>query len=562
MRGTFWHSLPASQSVRRLFAVSLAIYLLNALLVLGDFMETRWALLPAQVSLELVGVLALVTILSRWGGGSLRWILATVLLGLILLRLADIVVPWSFGRHFNAAVDLKYLPFFIGLLHGSLNSTLFISLSVGALIFLLAALSLLRWSIGVAAGAATAVRLRAFTIVALLAALAYTVTPSRYDLGPHPFGSAVAEAAWRNITYVWDSKGFSDRYLAQINAARAALPQTADLTALKGRNVLLVFVESYGAITFTDPTMGKALDPVRSRFEESVRAAGYQVHSSMLNSPITGGGSWMAHATMTAGVRIDSQPLYDVLLTTTTPTLGRFFRDHGYRTVAAMPRIQQPWPEGAFFSFDTILNDAAFAYAGMRFSWETIPDQFVLENVHAREIASADRPLFIQYVLSSSHLPFDSVPPLIDDGRTIGDGRIYSKMGFDEFPPPAGQVFDNKKGYVATIGYVLEALNNYLTKRLGDDSLIIIVGDHQPPLTIAAAARNKAVPIHVLSRDPALLVPFQKAGYAAGMMPPATTAEAGMESFLPWFLASYTSQPDVASILPDKPHGSPDDHGR
>jgi hypothetical protein len=220
-----------------------------------------------------------------------------------------------------------------------------------------------------------------------------------------------------------------------------------------------------------------------------------------------------------------------------------------------MPRIQQPWPEGAFFAFDTVLNDAAFAYAGRRFSWETIPDQFVLESVHAREIAPAHKPLFIQYVLSSSHLPFDRAPPLVEDGRTLGDGRIYNTLGFEEFPPPA-QVFDNQRGYVATIRYVLEALDNYLVKRLADDSLIIVIGDHQPPLTIAAASRNKAVPIHVLSRDPALLEPFRQSGYAAGMTPPATATNVGMESFLAWFLKSYSSS--SASIAFDHPRS----HGR
>jgi hypothetical protein len=546
---------------RDLVAAIVAAFVLNALLVLGDFIESRWALLPAQISLELLGLLALVTALRRWNfrfSGALQWLLAALLLGLILLRLADIVVPWSFGRNFNAAVDMKYLPFFIGLLHGSLDPARFIALLTAALLLLLAALALLRWSIGTLVRTGAALQLQAFAVVALLAVLAYTLVPSRYDLGRLPVAGAVAETAWRNATYVLDAKGFSHRYLARIKAAQIALPQNADLASLKGRNVLLVFVESYGAITLTDPALAESLNPVRSRFEENARAAGYHVYSSLLNSPITGGGSWMAHATLTTGARIDTQPLYDVLLTTEAPTLARFFRNAGHRTVVAMPRIQQPWPEGAFFAFDTVLNDAAFAYAGMRFSWETIPDQFVLETVHAREIAPAEKPLFIQYVLSSSHLPFDRAPPVIEDGRTLGDGRIYNTLGFDEFPPPA-QVFDNQRGYVATIRYVLEALSNYFGKRLADDSLIIVIGDHQPPLTIAAASRNKAVPIHVLSRDPALLEPFRQAGYVTGMTPPATTTDVGMESFLSWFLTSYSSSSGSTTIAFDSPRSR---HGR
>jgi hypothetical protein len=543
-------------AARNLVAAIVAVFILNALLVLGDFIESRWALVPAQISLELVGFLALVTALRWWNvriSGALQWLLAALLLALILLRVADIAVPWSFGRNFNAALDMRYLPFFIDLLYGALDTARFIALVSAALLLLLAALALLRWAIGTLVRAEALPRLQAFAVAALLAALAYTVVPPRYDLGRLPVANAVAETAWRNATYVLDAKGLTNRYLAQIKAAQTTLPQTADLASLKGRHVLLVFAESYGAITLTDPALAESLNPVRSRFEENARATGYHVYSSLLNAPITGGGSWMAHATLTTGARIDTQPLYDVLLTTEAPTLARYFRKAGHRTVVAMPRIQQPWPEGAFFAFDTVLNDAAFAYAGRRFSWETIPDQFVLEAVHAKEIAPAEKPLFIQYVLSSSHLPFDRAPPLIADGRTLGDGRVYNTLGFEEFPPPA-QVFTNQRGYAATIRYVLEALSNYLVNRLADDSLIIVIGDHQPPLTIAAASRNKAVPIHVLSRDPALLEPFRRAGYVAGMTPAAASTDVGMESFLSWFLTSYSSSSSATSIASDSPH--------
>jgi len=536
-----------------LTAVLVAAFLLNTLLVLGDFIETRWALLPAQISLEFAGLLALALILPKGRGRlgrALLWLLALLLLALILLRLADIVVPWTFGRNFNAAVDLKYLPFFVGLLYGSLDPLKFIGLMAGVLVLALAALALLRWSLSVVTGAHPGQRLRALAAVALAAVLAYAVTPARYDLGSLPLAHAVSDTAWRNALYVLDAKGLAHRYLAQINAAQVALPRNPDMAGLKRRNVLLVFIESYGSITLTDPALAEALNPVRARFGENAGRAGYHVYSGLLNSPITGGGSWMAHATMTTGVRVDTQPFYDVLLTSEAPTLGRYLRERGYRTVVAMPRIQQPWPEGAFFSFDTVLNDAAFGYAGMRFSWETIPDQFVLEKVHAREIARAERPLFIQYVLASSHLPFDSAPPVIEDASNLGDGRIYDTIGFEEYVPPA-QVFDNQKGYIGTIRYVLEALGNYLRKRLDDDSLVIVLGDHQPPLTPAIGVRNKAVPIHVLSRDPELLEPFRRAGYAAGMTPPGTATDTGMESFLGWFLENYSSRPDAVSAARD-----------
>ena len=164
----------------------------------------------------------------------------------------------------------------------------------------------------------------------------------------------------------------------------------------------------------------------------------------------------------------------------------------------------------------------------------------LLEQVHARELAVQDgRPRFVMVVLSSTHAPFDRVPPVIQDGDGIGDGALYARLPVAEFPPPGGRVFDNRAGYLAAMRYSLEALQNFLTQRLTDDTLVIVLGDHQPPLSVAAVTRNKAVPIHVLSRDPALLTPFLAQGFVPGIEPARTTAARGMESFLGQFLAAF-----------------------
>ncbi len=519
-----------------------ALFLLNAILVLGDFVETPWALLPAELSLELAGLAVLFAIVERRGrpiSAAWRWLAALALLVLLLMRLSEILVPWFFGRDFNLVVDVKYLPFFIRLIARSLDAATFAAIAGGALLALLGGTALLRALVGAVARGSTYARSAGLAVVGVAALIAHLAVPARYDLAPLPLALHFAKAGWRQLDQGLAASGLSGRHLALIEQALAARPSEASVAGFGGRHVLLIFAESYGAITLSDPALAAALAPLRARFAARAAAAGYHVYSSLLNAPITGGGSWLAHATLTTGIRIDSQPLYEVMLASRAAPLGRYFREAGYRTVAAMPRMQQPWPHGAFFAFDAVLDDAALAYAGPRFTWETSPDQFVLERVHEREIARARQPLFIQYVLSSSQLPFDHVPPLIEDGRTIGEGRIYAQREGRLFPPSNGQVFDNTAGYLAAVSYVLESLEKYLVERLEGDALVIIVGDHQPPLTIAAASRSKAVPIHVLSRDPKLVEPFRRAGYVLGLTPRAEASAAGMESFMAWLFANF-----------------------
>ncbi len=528
--------------MRSLMSV-LAIALLNAALVLGDFLETPWAFVPAQLSLELVALVAIAALLGWRGVRPRRWMLwlgALILTLAFTLRLADITVPWYFGREFNAVVDLRYLPFGLELMRGSMTASSYAAILGGAALAGLAMILVTRWLVEAAWRIGATRRVRPLAAVAAGAVLAFAFVPARYDLGPVPVGFSTAQALAQNAGRALDAWGITGKDLALIETALAARPSTMRLDGLKSRNVLLIFVESYGAITLTDPEFCAELAPTRRAWSELLPRAGYHVVSDVIDAPITGGGSWMAHASMNFGVRVDRQPLFDVLLTTGARPIGRDFRASGYRTIAAQPRMQQPWLQADFFGFDRVIDDAALAYRGPRFSWETSPDQFVLEQVHARELAVQDgQPRFVMFVLASTHAPFDRVPPIVGDGSRIGDGALYADLPVARFPPPGGRVFENRAGYAAAIRYTLDALLNFLTTRLDDDTLVIVLGDHQPPLNVAAATRSKAVPIHVLSRDRDLVAPFRAHGFVDGVEPARTTAERGMESFLGQFLAAF-----------------------
>jgi hypothetical protein len=84
----------------------------------------------------------------------------------------------------------------------------------------------------------------------------------------------------------------------------------------------------------------------------------------------------------------------------------------------------------------------------------------------------------------------------------------------------------------------MDVLHSYMANFVKDDSLVIILGDHQPVSELTENSSSWAVPVHVLSRDPDLVAPFVARGYAHGMVPGQTTGS--MESFLLDFLADYS----------------------
>ncbi|MFM8737755.1 MAG: hypothetical protein ACKOGB_08870, partial [Betaproteobacteria bacterium] len=75
------------------------------------------------------------------------------------------------------------------------------------------------------------------------------------------------------------------------SAVDEAMSQAPGLafTALAGADVLLMPLESLGAITYDDPQMSAALQPARQRFEQDLRAGGFQVVSGFLKSPTFAG---------------------------------------------------------------------------------------------------------------------------------------------------------------------------------------------------------------------------------------------------------------------------------
>ena len=80
------------------------------------------------------------------------------------------------------------------------------------------------------------------------------------------------------------------------------------LSGLRGKDVLLVFVESYGR-TRAGPAhrRGRRLMPGTS----GCISAGFSSRSGWLTSPTFGGVSWLAHVTLQSGLWVDSQQRYD-----------------------------------------------------------------------------------------------------------------------------------------------------------------------------------------------------------------------------------------------------------
>jgi hypothetical protein len=326
-------------------------------------------------------------------------------------------------------------------------------------------------------------------------------------------------------------------------ALAAPSPPRSDLAGLKGRDVYLVYLESYGTTVFDTPQFLAVLGEPLTQFETSLRNAGYTVASNRLVSPTFGGGSWLAHATLASGVRLDDPVLYTLLMDSGRKLLPAYFKDAGWRTIGIAPGIKTPSRKAQAWGFDREVYASELDYHGPAFGWFEIPDQFTLNRVtKIRSALGSEPPVFTQLVLVSSHIPFSPVPPYLADWDDSGTFASVPTTAMDEIyrQPDWSRLAPE---YLRSLRYDFSALGGWLTQHLHGDGLIIVLGDHQPPAVIGGQPEPPwTVPIHVLSRDPDLVAPFIAGGYVSGLFPAQAPPYQGMETFLARFLAAFDRQ--------------------
>jgi hypothetical protein len=337
--------------------------------------------------------------------------------------------------------------------------------------------------------------------------------------------------------------------VARIAETRGVLLATPnDLARLDGADVFLFLIESYGETVLRSPAKAARVNPAFDTFERELGVRGFEIASSVLESPTNGGGSWLAHATLASGIRIDDQLAYDVVILEKPLTVPDFFRRAGYRSVLVQPGMTRTYARGEYLNFDRRYDAARFDYRGPSIGWGRFPDQYVIDFVHRREADRRSGPLFFQYVLVTSHVPWSAEPPIIEDWARIGDGTVYREQPGVNYPAGWTNLTERAGAYCATIVYDLEVIRRYVAEFVREPALVIVMGDHQPVGHITESLEQRGVPIHVMSRRRELVEPFVRRGYTPGMRPKAFPPYVGMDRFLHDFLRDFSRE--VAEPLP------------
>lgn len=473
--------------------------------------------------------------------GRTRTVLAAAAAGLlavlVVVKGADIGFRIALGRPFDPPTDLSYAGSAVGLARDSLGPVVGTALVVAAVLVVVGLAAGVWWAGWRSMGLVTSHRGPAARLL-VAAAVAWVAAAGLGLRSPH--GTPVATTANIRLasTHVTQFRaGLADRpQFARLIAADplAGAGGSAELTALGGKDVLVVFVESYGRYAVEGSPVAPGVTDVLRRGDAELADDGFGAKSGYLLSPTFGGISWLAHSTLESGLWVDTQSRYDQLLASSRTTLSGLFGTSGWRTVCDVPANRHDWPPAtSFYHCDQTYDARNIGYRGPAFGYPPVPDQYTLTAFARDELQPGHAPVMAEIDLVTSHAPWSPLPPTLP-ASSLGDGTAYT-----EAASPAAAPRGSRTAYGNGIEYSLTSLFDFVKDADDPNLVLVVLGDHQPSTTVSGLSASHDVPISVIAHDPAVLSAIDSWGWTPGLLPATDAPVWPMDTFRGRFLDAY-----------------------
>ena len=499
-----------------------------------------------RIPIEGLVLVAVVVMLPVTARRIVAALVGTVLGLLTVVKIVDMGFFVAINRPFNPTADWSYFQSAEGLLSVSIGrpkAILFLTAAgvLGAAVLVFTPLAVLRLSRLAARYRTTSIRtVTSLGVVWILCAVFGVQFVSNAPVA----STSVAGLAYDQVRDI--HAGLTDKQRLVKEAANDPFRNTpADnlLTGLRGKDVIVDFIESYGQVAVQGSSFSPQIDAILNAGTQQLSAAGFSAKSAFLTSPTFGGISWLAHATLQSGLRIDNQQSYNDLVTTDRFTLCDAFKRAGWRTVADVPATEKSWPEGkTFYHYDQIYDRHNVGYKGPNFSYATIPDQYTYAALQRLELSKPNHtPVMAEIDTVSSHTPWAPLPRMVDPSQ-LGDGSIFNGMPAQGQSPTVVWRDANKvrAAYAQSIQYSLNALISFVQTSADKNLVLIVLGDHQPATIVSGQGANHDVPITIIAHDPTVLKQISGWDWQDGLLPNPNAPVAPMNTFRNHFLTAYS----------------------
>ena len=491
----------------------------------SQLIADHWLYLPLEVPVTVLILL----ILQGKAFAAARFLIIGFLSLLLLLRVGDLISRTAFGRAFNPIAEWHLVTQGWSLTAKTLGKTEALALVAGSVTLLILIAVFLYCGLGYLAHLSKQSRRRAFVTSAMVAIVGAGVMGIQaYQKKNYRVGMVSFDELSSRIKYA--HKKIKDQTeFTQLLATDHVAESAPRFDALQGRDVIILFIESYGRTFIDSEQFADMADARLKSVESEILSAGLSVKSAWIDSPIRGGRSWLAHATLSSGLPLTDHARFDRLITSDRKSLPVLFSEAGWETSVVLPVVKGvKWVEGEWYKVDRFYDRDALEYQGEGFGYVTMPDQYTLTAFENKIRATASRPLMVHIGLMDSHAPWGPLPihqpwDIINDGSVFDGTQRHGETYSWARPAPV------RIAYGKSLDQSLKLIGEYLA-RYADDGFFIVVGDHQPASVIDGWAPSSEVPMHIISADSNLLERLPVLNFNDGMRPKANAVALPMHS--------------------------------
>ena len=539
-------------------ALRLAITVLSVMLVWGVLVapDRVYQLTPAtfaRIPVEGLALVAVAMVLPAWPRRIVAAVAGILFSLLTLVKLLNMAFYEEIGRSFNPVFGWVDISPAIGVVRDTIGSTR-TNIALAALwlglILLVGAITAATIHITTAAARhrrATVRGLAAVTAVwALLAGLSLQLVPGSPVASTSAAGLVVAQVHETQAA-LRDQRRFEQAL--HNSDPEASVPASDLLTGLRGKDVIIAFVEAYGQVAVQGSSFSPGVNAVLRRSTTSLARAGWSTQSAWLTSPGFGGVSQLAHSTLHSGLWVNTQQRYAELVASRRFTLSDAFNKAGWRTVSDSPEDEYAWPPGRqFYHYDQLYDRRNVGYQGPAFSYASMPDQYTLAKFQRLELGPGHKPVMAEIDTVSSHTPWAPLPTMVPWNR-VGNGSIFDPMPAQSESPLTVWRDANtvRQFFGRSMQYSLQVLTSWVTELNDPNLVLILLGDEQPASPISRPGASHEVPISIVARDPSVFRQIASWRWQDGLLPSPSAPLEPMNAFRNQFLGAFSTASSQAA---------------
>jgi phosphatidylglycerophosphate synthase len=544
---------PRTRRALRAAVTVLSVLLVWGVLVAPDRLSQLTPAAFARIPVEGLALAAIALVLPAWPRRIVAAI-AGILFGLLtLVKILNMAFYLEIGRPFNPVFGWADIPPAVGVVRDTIGPTR-TNIALAALwlglILLVGAITAATIHITTVAARQrrdTVRGLAALTAVwALCAGLSLQLVPGSPVASASAAGLVVAQV--RNTQAALRDERLFEKALHHSDP-EASVPASDLLTGLRGKDVVIAFVESYGQAAVQGTSFSPGVDAFLRRSTASLARAGWSSRSAWLTSPGFGGVSQLAHSTLQSGLWVNTELRYADLVASRRFTLSDAFDKAGWRTVNDSPENDPVWPPGvSFYHFGKLYNRFNVGYHGPAFSYASMPDQYTLAELQRNELGPGHKPVMAEIDLVSSHYPWAPLPTMVP-WNEVGNGSIFDRMpARSESPLTVWRNANTVRQFFGrSIQYSLESLTSWVTELKDPNLVLILLGDEQPAGPISRPGASHKVVVSIIAHDPSVFRQIASWHWQDGLLPGNSAPLGLMDAFRNQFLDAFSTASSQAA---------------